>query len=148
MYFIVVFNSYKFENSGYKILCTLGSYYLTSLLINAYFYFNAYTPLNHSTFKDTINNYTKLECLKGFVYGLIFFGLPNLVILESPKVTHTFLARMIGSTIFCLGFQAYGVADFMYLNDKKKFILSRLIVSKHQLFFIISFLIIFYHLFN
>lgn len=127
MYFMIVFNSYKFENAGYKILCTSGSFYLINVLINTYFYFTTYTPRGHSTFVDQINNYTKLECLKGFVYGLMFFGLPNLVILGSATDSHRFLARFIGATMFCLGFQAHGVADFMYLKDKKTFILSRLI---------------------
>ncbi len=129
MYFMVIFNAYTAEKASYTLLCTEGSLCLTSLLVNAYFYFSSYTPRGHSTFVDTINNYTKLECLKGFVYGLIFFGLPNLVVLGSATSSHIFLARMIGATMFCLGFQAHGVADFMYLKDKKTFILSRLIVS-------------------
>lgn len=127
LYFMIIFHSYKFEKTGYKCLCTAGSFFATCTLINGYFYFTTNKPRNNSTFNDTINNYTKLECLKGFTYGLVFFGLPNLVVLGTANDSHRMIARMIGATMFCLGFQAYGVAEFMYLKDKKTFILSRLI---------------------
>lgn len=128
MVLMVHCHTYTFDKDwNYKILYRFGSHAFTCLLISGYFYIGECRPRNHSTFNDTINYYTKLECLKGLFYGLAFFGLPNLVLMGTGNESHRMLCQLIGACLVSMSFQAYGVSDFMYLKDKKTFILSRLI---------------------
>jgi len=57
----------------------------------------------------------------------MFYTFPQLVLLGSAGKSHVLFARIAGMFLFTMGLQAHGVADFMYLADKKTFILSRLI---------------------
>jgi hypothetical protein len=134
---MVIFQSYKLEKSwNYKLLCTFGSACIFKALINGYFYLQNCKPRTHSTFNDCINFYVRVETFKSFVYGLVFFALPELVVYSAKQVsatnlaaneTHKALYRYIGIAMFSMGLQAQGVTEFMYLKDKKTFILSRLI---------------------
>lgn len=124
---MVVVNTYKFESEwSYRLLCTYGASHIAGFLCHGYYYVKNSKPRSHSTFNDTINYFSKLESFKGLIYGLMFFAFPNLVLSHGTN-SHKLLARVIGSILFSMGLQAHGVADFMYLADKKSFILSRLI---------------------
>lgn len=125
---MIIFHTYKFEKEwNYRILCTFGSANIALFITSCYLYVKNFKTRAHSTFNDTINYFAKLEALKHLLYGLLFFALPELVVLSKGGNTHKMLCRVIGTIMFSIGIQAHGVSDFMYLNDKKKFILSRLI---------------------
>lgn len=128
MGFLVSIHTYKFDSEwNYRVLCTYGAVNLVGFLVNGYYYFTTCKGRTHSTFNDTINYFAKLESIKGFIYGLMFFSLPQLVLLSTAGKSHVIFARIIGMFMVQMALQAHGVSDFMYLADKKTFILSRLI---------------------
>ena len=128
MGFLVNVHTYRFDSEWtYHAFCTYGSVNLVGFLVHGYYYFTTSKARTHSTFNDTINYFARFESIKGLVYGLMFYTFPQLVLLGSAGKSHVLFARIAGMFLFTMGLQAHGVADFMYLADKKTFILSRLI---------------------
>jgi len=123
---MISIHCYKFEPEwNYKILCSFGGFHLSQCLTSLYF-FSKQKPRTNQTFADCINCYTKIESFKNLIYGLVFLALPNLVLLSSATDSHRVMARGCGVWMLMLGLEAMSVSDFMYLSDKKTFILSRL----------------------
>lgn len=128
MMFVVTYDAYKNgSNYNYKIMCFNGGAFLTVTLVNGYFYLTSTKQRNNMTFNDPINVYCKIESLKSIFYGLMFFGFPHLILASTATDSHRVVVRYIGGLLFTMGLQGHSVPDFMYLADKKTFILTRLI---------------------
>lgn len=128
MGFLVSIHTYQFDSEwNYRVLCTYGAVNLVGFFVNGYYYITTCKARTHSTFNDTINYFARFESIKGFIYGLMFFSMPQLVLLSTAGKSHVIFARIIGMFMVQMALQAHGVSDFMYLADKKTFILSRLI---------------------
>jgi len=135
---ILMENIYSYKSSfhwNYKLLCSSGSFALFSLLISVYFYLNTPRPRSSNQFADKVNNIAKLESFIVLMAGLLMFAFPDLAMLglKNSNETYRSLCRTSGILLFSLSFESFTISDFIYLKDKKTFMLTRLIGSLIEL---------------
>ena len=86
-----------------------------------------------SPFHDLVNHVAKLESLLLIVVGLVLYAYPDVILvklgLATQDAAHTMLIRMCGAILFSMSFESQNVSEFIYLKDKKTFMLSRILVS-------------------
>ncbi len=136
-------NVYSYQTSfhwDYRLLCSSGSFALFNLLISAYFYLNSKRPRNTNQFNDKVNNVAKLESFMVLTAGLVMFAFPDFAMigLKGSNESYRSLCRTCGILLFSFSFESFSVADFIYLKDKKTFMLTRLIGSLLELAVVFS----------
>lgn len=140
---ILIENVYTYKSSfhwNYKLLCSSGSFALFSLLISGYFYVSTKKPRSSNRFADRVNSIAKLESFMVLTAGLTMFAFPDLAMvgLKGPNETYRSLCRTCGILLFSFSFESFAIADFIYLKDKKTFMLTRLIGSVLELAVILA----------
>lgn len=135
---ILVENIYSYKSSfhwNYKLLCSSGSFALFSMLISVYFYLTTKRPRSSNQFADRVNNIAKLESFIVLIAGLVMFAFPDLAMLglKNSNETYRSLCRTSGILLFSFSFESFSISDFVYLKDKKTFMLTRLIGSLIEL---------------
>ena len=116
-----------------KLLCTVTSAAISHLVINAYFLHKCRKP--SGIMEDTVNQVAKLDFYLLALSSFVMYAFPDkfTVGLLGSNSSYRSLARFGGAVIFSLAFESFFVAEFIYVSDKKKFMLSRLLGSLLEL---------------
>ena len=130
---IIVDNVFSYTDSihwNYKLLCSATSFYAVCLLINAY-YLSKISKTKSGFGQDPVNCVAKLEAYMLLGAGLLMYSSPHKAMIGLTNINdvHRDLCRTCGILLFSLCFESFFLTDFVMINDKKQFMLSRLIVS-------------------
>ena len=121
---------------NYKLICLVTSFAIFNLLINAYYLAKCRQP--SGIMNDPVNQIAKFDFYLLLLSSIVMYAFPDqfTVGLVGSNSSYRSLARFGGAVIFSLGFESFFVAEFVYLIDKRKFMLSRLLGSLLELVFI------------
>jgi len=133
--FIVIENVFWYNDStqwNYKLLCQSVSFSSVMILINVYFLANSKKARGFDHFdNDTANWVSKIESFMIFSAGLIMFSSPDKAMIGVSGLSHMHKSwcRLCGILLFTRSFESLFVSDYVWIRDKKNFLLSRFVVS-------------------
>ena len=113
------------------MFCLFTSYYVTSFLINAYYLHQTKKPWGRHPYDDKINYIARLDTYFFLITGIVMYAFPERCMKElkdSPNESYKSLFRASGAILLSLSLQSYSLAEFLFLRDKKNFMLSRFLV--------------------
>lgn len=118
---------------NYKLLCFVTSFAMVVLGINAYFLTKIKKP--SGILEDRVNHVAKLDFYLFFACGIFIYAFPDhfCIGLSSSNESYRSLARAVGANVIAASFQSFFVSDFIFVNDKRTFMLSRLIGNQVEL---------------
>jgi len=137
--FIVIENVFWYNDStqwNYKLLCQSVSFSSVMILINVYFLANSKKARGFDHFdNDTANWVSKIESFMIFSAGLIMFSSPDKAMIGASGLSHMHRSwcRLCGILLFTRSFESLFVSDYVWIRDKKNFMLSRLVGSLLEL---------------
>lgn len=117
---------------NYKILGLVGLFAATNVLINAYFICVGKKPWGRHPYEDRVNHVAKIEAYFLLTIGLVMLAFPDrsmVVYLNNSNESYRSLFRSCGALVLSLAFESYCMSEYIYLKDKKQFMLSRLSVN-------------------
>lgn len=140
---IIIENYYSYTEGihwTYKLLCFSTSYCIFQLIISIYFLAVTKKPRGFDHFQDPVNHIAKVECYMLLSAGLIMFAFPEqaMIGLTGVNESHKSLCRTCGAILFSLSFESFCLSEFVWIKDKKTFMLSRLVVSIFDYIFFID----------
>lgn len=123
---------------NYKILCFVTSFAFVNLFINAYFLSRSIKP--NGVLEDHANQIAKLDFFLLFACGIFIYAFPDhfCIGLRVSNESYRSMARSIGAIVTSAAFQSFFVSDFIFVSDKKTFLLVRLIGNFLELVVILS----------
>ena len=118
---------------NYKLLCFVTSFAMVVLGINAYFLTKIKKP--SGILEDRVNHVAKLDFYLFFACGIFIYAFPDhfCIGLSLSNESYRSLARAVGANVIAASFQSFFVSDFIFVNDKRTFMLSRLIGNQVEL---------------
>lgn len=120
---------------NYKLLCFSAGNVMTDFIVNVYFLVQSKKPKSHNQFPDKVNHIAKVEFGMLLTAGLIMYAFPDqaMFFIKNPNGIHRSLTRVCGAMLFSLSFESFCLSEFLHLDDKKRFMLGRLVGSLLEL---------------
>lgn len=120
------------KHFNYKLLCLFTSFAIFQLLINIYFLIVTKKPSGQNPFRDCANSICKLEFYLLLTIGLVMYSFPDRVssILGAPKgpnESYRCLTRVTAALIVSVSIESFCMSEFIFLKDKKNYMLSRVL---------------------
>lgn len=139
---IVIENVFAYNANtvwNYKLLCFSTGNMIFDILVNTYFLIKTKKPKSQNQFPDTVNHIAKIEAFMLLSAGLILYAFPDqaLFFVRGRNDLHRSLARVSGAILFSMNFESFCLSEFLHLDDKKQFMLGRLVGSLVELLVIV-----------
>lgn len=128
---------------NYKLLCLVTSFAIANLIVSGYFLIVTKKPSGQNPFRDGVNSIAKVEFYLLLVSGLVMYAFPDksasrLGAIDEPNESNRCLTRFVGAFTISFSIESFCVSEFIYLKDKKNFMLSRLYGSLMELTLFLS----------
>ncbi|CAF0956734.1 unnamed protein product [Brachionus calyciflorus] len=130
---LIIFDQIISYNEGlrwnYKVFCLLTPIFITTLAINVYFLLKTNKPWGRHPYTDTVNCIARIDTFVFLITGIIMYAFPKLSMrdLVIPNESYTSLCRASGAILLSLSLESYCLSEFLFLRDKKQFMLARLV---------------------
>jgi hypothetical protein len=107
---------------------------IANLIVSGYFLIVSKKPSGQNPFRDGVNSIAKLEFYLLLISGLVMYSFPDrsaarLGALGYPNESYRCLTRYVGAFTVSFSIESFCLSDFIFLKDKKNFMLSRFYVS-------------------
>ncbi|CAF1072104.1 unnamed protein product [Brachionus calyciflorus] len=137
---LIIFDQIFSYNEGihwkYKVFCLLTPIFITNLAINVYYLLKTNKPWGRHPYTDTVNCIARIDTFVFLITGIIMYAFPksmcDLAFLNDENKndlndSYKSLCRASGAILLSLSLESYCLSEFLFLRDKKQFMLARLV---------------------